>query len=103
MTFGEIDVSEAAGAVLAHSVRSGPVNFKKGRLLSQDDVSALFPTRTGRRMSRPRERNREPKPCDLSIARPNTGNSLRASTAAASARPLKVNCWVIRLYPPNRR
>ena len=41
MTFGEIAVSAAQGAILAHSVRRGGVSFKKGRKLSAGDVSAL--------------------------------------------------------------
>lgn len=41
MTFSEIDVTGGEGAILAHSVRRGGVNFKKGRVLSPADVSAL--------------------------------------------------------------
>jgi molybdenum cofactor cytidylyltransferase len=41
MIFGEIEVGAAEGAVLAHSVRSGGFSFKKGRVLSSGDVSAL--------------------------------------------------------------
>ncbi|MGI9483139.1 MAG: NTP transferase domain-containing protein [Hyphomicrobiales bacterium] len=42
MKFGEIPSSEAAGAILAHSVKSGAVAFKKGRVLSKADISALL-------------------------------------------------------------
>jgi molybdenum cofactor cytidylyltransferase len=41
MIFAEQPVSEAAGALLVHSVRIGKLAFKKGRLLSIDDVRAL--------------------------------------------------------------
>jgi molybdenum cofactor cytidylyltransferase len=39
--FGDIPVREAAGAVLAHSLRVGNATFKKGRVLGDDDLSAL--------------------------------------------------------------
>jgi molybdenum cofactor cytidylyltransferase len=41
MTFGEMAVSNAQGAILAHSVRRGEVAFKKGRVLSGEDIEAL--------------------------------------------------------------
>jgi molybdenum cofactor cytidylyltransferase len=41
MIFGDTPVSEAEGAVLAHSTRAGGTVFKKGRVLSADDVQAL--------------------------------------------------------------
>ena len=41
MIFAEKPVSEAAGALLVHSVRIGKLAFKKGRLLSADDIKAL--------------------------------------------------------------
>ncbi|MPY69232.1 MAG: NTP transferase domain-containing protein [Alphaproteobacteria bacterium] len=41
MKFGDIPVCEAAGAILAHSLRVGGVRFRKGSLLSPDDVAAL--------------------------------------------------------------
>ncbi|HKS89341.1 MAG TPA: molybdopterin-binding/glycosyltransferase family 2 protein [Stellaceae bacterium] len=41
MNFGEILVSEAEGAILAHSLRLGAVALKKGRVLSADDVATL--------------------------------------------------------------
>ncbi|MEM9470723.1 MAG: molybdopterin-binding protein [Pseudomonadota bacterium] len=41
MTFGEIDVTLAQGAILAHSVRAHGVSFKKGRVLSAADVAEL--------------------------------------------------------------
>jgi molybdenum cofactor cytidylyltransferase len=41
MTFGEIDVTTAQGAILAHSVRADGVSFKKGRVLSSADVADL--------------------------------------------------------------
>ena len=41
MEFGDIPLDRAEGAVLAHSVRQGKIAFKKGRVLSIDDVNAL--------------------------------------------------------------
>ena len=44
MKFGEVPIDEAAGAVLAHSVRAAEGKFPKGRRLSQDDIAALRKT-----------------------------------------------------------
>ena len=41
MIFGDLPTPEATGAILVHSVRAEGVSFKKGRLLSPDDVTAL--------------------------------------------------------------
>ena len=41
MKFGDTPVGESEGAILAHSVRLGKKIFKKGRVLSADDVAAL--------------------------------------------------------------
>jgi molybdenum cofactor cytidylyltransferase len=41
MKFGQTTLDEAPGAILAHGVAAGDVNFKKGRVLSSDDVAAL--------------------------------------------------------------
>jgi molybdenum cofactor cytidylyltransferase len=41
MIFGEIDLSESEGAILAHSVKYQGGVFKKGRVLSRDDVTTL--------------------------------------------------------------
>jgi molybdenum cofactor cytidylyltransferase len=41
MRFGEIDVAEGEGALLAHSIRDGDIRFAKGRRLSGEDVTAL--------------------------------------------------------------
>ncbi|MFO1350976.1 MAG: molybdopterin-binding/glycosyltransferase family 2 protein [Gammaproteobacteria bacterium] len=41
MKFGPIPVSEATGAILAHSVKMGGQRFKKGRVLSDADVEVL--------------------------------------------------------------
>ncbi len=41
MRFGPVAVVEAAGAVLAHSVRRGKLSLKKGRVLSAADLEAL--------------------------------------------------------------
>lgn len=40
MRFGPVPVDQAAGAVLAHSL-GAPTGFRKGRVLSADDVAAL--------------------------------------------------------------
>ena len=41
MRFGDTPLSDADGAVLAHSVRTKGIAFKKGRRLTADDVAAL--------------------------------------------------------------
>jgi molybdenum cofactor cytidylyltransferase len=41
MRFGAIAVEQATGAVLVHTTRTADVVFKKGRVLRQEDVSAL--------------------------------------------------------------
>ncbi len=41
MMFGEIPVPDAEGAILAHSVRLPRGSFKKGRVLSADDIATL--------------------------------------------------------------
>ena len=41
MKFGEIAVGDAQGALLAHSLRSSGLFFKKGRLLTAADVESL--------------------------------------------------------------
>jgi molybdenum cofactor cytidylyltransferase len=41
MRFGEIPVGEAAGAILAHSLRFSATALKKGRVLSEADIAAL--------------------------------------------------------------
>jgi molybdenum cofactor cytidylyltransferase len=41
MTFGPVAPDEAEGTVLAHSQKVGGATFKKGRILSADDVTAL--------------------------------------------------------------
>jgi molybdenum cofactor cytidylyltransferase len=41
MNFGNIPTPDAEGAVLAHSVRAKGISFKKGRVLSAEDVAAL--------------------------------------------------------------
>lgn len=37
MIFGEVSLSEAEGAILAHSVRADGRRFRKGLVLSADD------------------------------------------------------------------
>ncbi|WP_448187664.1 NTP transferase domain-containing protein [Azospirillum sp. sgz301742] len=41
MYFGPVPVADAAGTILAHSVRKSCLIFKKGRVLSAEDVAAL--------------------------------------------------------------
>ena len=41
MIFGPMPLSEAEGAILAHSVTANGVRMKKGRYLSKDDIAAL--------------------------------------------------------------
>ncbi len=41
MKFGDTPLSNAVGAILAHSVRAGRTSFKKGRVLSDADIEAL--------------------------------------------------------------
>ncbi len=41
MIFADLPLAEAEGAVLAHGVKAGQCNFKKGRVLSAADVAAL--------------------------------------------------------------
>lgn len=41
MYFGDIPIAQAQGAILAHSRRVGDKRFKKGRILSADDIDAL--------------------------------------------------------------
>ena len=41
MIFGDTPLSEAEGAILAHSVKLDTARFKKGRRLSADDLAAL--------------------------------------------------------------
>ncbi|HEV2302345.1 MAG TPA: molybdopterin-binding/glycosyltransferase family 2 protein [Stellaceae bacterium] len=41
MRFGEVPVGEAEGAILVHSMRLGDKAFKKGRVLSREDIALL--------------------------------------------------------------
>ena len=41
MKFGNLSVDEAAGTILAHSLKVGTNTFRKGRTLSDDDVASL--------------------------------------------------------------
>ncbi len=41
MQFGRFPVAGAAGAILAHGVRQGTFSLRKGRVLTEDDVTAL--------------------------------------------------------------
>ncbi|MEE8332607.1 MAG: NTP transferase domain-containing protein, partial [Alphaproteobacteria bacterium] len=41
MKFGETPVREAAGVILAHSIRERGISFRKGRVLSDIDVASL--------------------------------------------------------------
>jgi molybdenum cofactor cytidylyltransferase len=44
MRFGETPLSEAEGAILGHSIRAGRQVFKKGRVLTAEDVATLQAT-----------------------------------------------------------
>src|SRR5229473_1309000 len=41
MRFGDVPVAEAAGAILAHSLRLGTAVLKKGRVLSPTDIALI--------------------------------------------------------------
>ncbi|HEX6440652.1 MAG TPA: molybdopterin-binding/glycosyltransferase family 2 protein [Stellaceae bacterium] len=41
MKFGEVPVSEAAGAILAHTLKLGAMALKKGRVLSPEDIAVI--------------------------------------------------------------
>jgi molybdenum cofactor cytidylyltransferase len=41
MRFGEVSISEAEGAILAHSLKLGATALKKGRVLSSADIDAI--------------------------------------------------------------
>jgi molybdenum cofactor cytidylyltransferase len=41
MQFGRFPLSGAVGAILAHGIRQGTLSFRKGRVLSAEDVAAL--------------------------------------------------------------
>ncbi len=41
MKFGDMNLDQAEGAILAHSIRRDPVSFKKGRVISAEDVALL--------------------------------------------------------------
>src|SRR5436309_12708693 len=41
MKFGDVPVPEAAGAILAHSLKLGTAVLKKGRVLSPDDIALI--------------------------------------------------------------
>jgi molybdenum cofactor cytidylyltransferase len=41
MRFGEVPVSEAAGAILAHTLKLGTTALKKGRVLSPEDLAII--------------------------------------------------------------
>ena len=41
MQFGRFPAAGAAGAILAHGIRQGGISFRKGRVLSVDDVATL--------------------------------------------------------------
>ena len=48
MKFGSVPVDRAEGGILAHSLRSGGLRLKKGRVLDADDVAALTASGVGR-------------------------------------------------------
>ncbi len=48
MTFGEVPLNDATGGVLAHSLQAGDLRFRKGRVLSADDIDLLRQHGVGR-------------------------------------------------------
>ena len=41
MKFGEIPIHKASGAILAHTLKIGKQTFRKGRLLTQEDINII--------------------------------------------------------------
>ncbi len=41
MIFGRMTLAEAAGAILAHTLKAGARTLKKGRILTEEDIAAL--------------------------------------------------------------
>ncbi len=82
MKFGSFPVAEAEGMVLAHSVRAADKTFKKGRVLSSEDVDTL--THAGISTIYAAHLDAEDMPEDeaaATIATALTGPDIRADTA----------------------
>ena len=73
MKFGDVPVDAAIGAVLAHSIKLGGRSFKKGRVLSAEDVAAL----------------KDAGRTSIVAARLEPGDMAENAAAAALAEPLK--------------
>jgi len=41
MRYGEVNLDQAAGGILAHGIRAGDLNYKKGRVISDHDLAQL--------------------------------------------------------------
>src|SRR6185437_14147414 len=74
MQFGRYPVAGAVGAILAHGVRQDTLSFRKGRVLSADDVAAL----------------QEAGITDVTIAWPEPGDIAEDEAAARIARAAAV-------------
>src|ERR1700742_3220863 len=72
MQFGRFPVAGAVGAILAHGIRQDAISFRKGRILSTDDVAALS----------------EAAIADITIAWPEPGDVPEDAAAARIARAL---------------
>lgn len=48
MMFADMNVTDAEGAILVHSLRAGDLTFKKGRVLSAADIAALTSSNVAR-------------------------------------------------------
>ncbi|MEM7189538.1 MAG: molybdopterin-binding/glycosyltransferase family 2 protein [Pseudomonadota bacterium] len=75
MKFGPVPVSDAEGAILAHSMRAGDKRLKKGRILASDDLAALMSA--GIEM--------------VTVALPEAGDMLEDEAAHRVARALVLN------------
>ena len=99
MIFAEVPVAEAAGAILAHSLRLGDALSKKGRLLSAADVAALAAARS-RSVDRGAARARR---CRARTTRPRASRDRaggracsvdrRPSPAAPTSMPRRDGVW----------
>jgi molybdenum cofactor cytidylyltransferase len=81
MQFGRFPVAGAAGAILAHGIREGAISFRKGRVLSADDVAAL----------------READIADITIAWLEPGDVAEDAAAARVARALVTDDTHVRI------
>jgi len=81
MQFGRFPLAGAAGAILAHGIRQGTLSFRKGRLLSADDIRAL----------------QEAGISDITIAWPEPGDVTEDEAAGRVARAAASNDGSVRV------